>query len=145
MIKHYASGSGFFKLRFIVAGSFCLCAIFLSALSSGAGSRNRTRGASTNVPTSPGWSVVTWPNVGSNLWNFLTDAACVSASDCWALGMHRTSSNIDQTLAVHCDGSAWSIVSTPNPVSNQIELYRVTCISTANCWATGSYDAGGGV
>ena len=114
------------------------------------------------------WSVAVSPNVSSTQNNLLFGVTCVSASDCWAVGefFSTSSSTIDmlagsayQTLAVHWNGAAWSIVSTPNhypnptscTVENQLtcreqtccfqpnSLFNVTCTSAFDCWAVGQF------
>ncbi|TMC48506.1 MAG: hypothetical protein E6J20_18820 [Chloroflexi bacterium] len=80
----------------------------------------------------------------------LTGVTCVSATDCWAVGGSFSSSGavtsgtgtavagIEQTLAEHWDGSAWSIVSSPNnsPADSAL-LESVSCVSSRDCWAAG--------
>jgi hypothetical protein len=87
------------------------------------------------------WAPVPSPNVNGAALNKLMAVACVSASDCWAVG----NSSLDlsdvqntQTLIEHWDGSSWTLVSSPNPgIANG--LNGVTCVSSSECWAVGFY------
>jgi hypothetical protein len=92
------------------------------------------------------WSIVTSPNTSSTRNNYLAGVTCVSSSDCWAVGSHGDdASNISQTLTLHWDGSAWSVVASPNTSLTQDTVFNdlrsVSCTSTADCWAVGQYFA----
>src|SRR3954453_16971703 len=47
-----------------------------------------------------------------------------------------------QTLAEHWDGSAWSVVPSPNPSSGNNTLNSVAAISANDAWAVGSSSGG---
>jgi hypothetical protein len=84
------------------------------------------------------WSIVPTPNTSSRASNALFDLSCVSSSDCWAVGDIGLAPFDVQTLAEHWNGSAWSIVPTPNVgVSTFNALNGVTCVTSTDCWATG--------
>lgn len=95
------------------------------------------------------WNGETWtiepledsPTPGSD---FLYDAACVSASDCWAVGRHLPGTggagNLGRTLIHRWDGEAWSIAASPNRIPSQgNQVVSVDCAPTGDCWAVGSY------
>ncbi len=66
------------------------------------------------------WTAVATPNT-SRLNNALIDVAAVATDDIWAVGSSSTSIGPDArqfTLVEHWDGSAWSIVRSPNPQPN---------------------------
>ena len=68
---------------------------------------------------------------------------CVSASDCWAVGYYNGNS-VYQTLIEHWDGTSWAIVTSPNTLSTELNVFRgVTCVSASDCWAVGSSSIGG--
>src|SRR5207253_9542279 len=68
-----------------------------------------------------------------------TGVACASASDRGVAGSGRAGF-YDQTLIEHWNGTAWSIVTSPNTSTTQSNgLGGVTCASASNCWAVGSY------
>jgi hypothetical protein len=96
------------------------------------------------------WSVVATPNPGSdpscagNNGNILRAVSTVSTSDVWAVGTFWSCS-LFKTMALHWNGSAWSVVSTPNPNGNNFnELYDVVAVAADDVWAVGYYYPGQG-
>jgi hypothetical protein len=92
------------------------------------------------------WSIVASPSVPQTT-NFLYGVATVSANDVWAVGAYFDNATIRyHTLIEQWNGTAWSIVSSPNgntpgpksglPGSNI--LTGVTAISASDIWAVGS-------
>ena len=61
------------------------------------------------------WSVVSSPNA-NNTGNVLTSVTANSPTDIWAVGDQVAPGVEVRTLALHFDGSTWSVVPTPNPV-----------------------------
>jgi hypothetical protein len=99
------------------------------------------------TPTTAGWSVVTSPN---NLTTSENDnvytVTCASALECWAVGdEYVNGSGASQTLIEKWNGTAWSIVTSPNHGASDNSLNGVTCASTSECWAVGDYVNGSGV
>jgi hypothetical protein len=88
------------------------------------------------------WSVVPSPNSGAGD-NYLRAATALSANDVWAVGYyHNTTTNVDQTLILHGNGSGWTTVISPNAGTNaRNELYGVSAASASEAWAVGSYGA----
>ena len=85
-----------------------------------------------------GWSIIPSANANPSQLNSLDRVSCVTASDCWAVGSVGIGSCNSTTLAEHWNGSAWSIVQTPNPSSSTLNvLSGVDCVSSVDCWATG--------
>jgi hypothetical protein len=84
------------------------------------------------------WSVVASPSPNEQITD-LSSVAAVSASDVWAVGFHELSYPSDpmQTLAEHWDGTAWSIVPTPNSGLFSNSLMGVTAIASSDVWAVG--------
>lgn len=75
----------------------------------------------------------------------LNGVACLSASDCTAVGYYQTSAGFTKTLVEHWDGSAWQVVSSPNPgAAVEDKLEGVSCVSASNCTAVGYYLGGPG-
>lgn len=86
------------------------------------------------------WSIVSSPNISSATQNVLTSVACVSANDCWAVGQWNSNGGNFQTLIEHYDGSAWSLVTSPNSNGGDTDfLTGVACTSGGDCWAVGDY------
>src|SRR5207248_3737018 len=83
------------------------------------------------------WSIVTSPNGSTTRDNSLSGVTCASVSNCWAVGYYYNGSN-PQTLIEHWNGTAWSIVTSPNATQND-ELSGVSCASASDCWAVGDY------
>ena len=87
------------------------------------------------------WSAVTTPNVG-NRWNALEAVAGSSPNDVWAVGSWRHTAGLYQNLAVHWNGTQWSIVPTPNLANAENQLQAVVAIAPDDAWALGSTNDG---
>jgi hypothetical protein len=93
------------------------------------------------------WSVVPVPvpavPSGTSFANaVLSKISAVSATDIWAVGTTTAIQNVNKavtrfTLAMHYNGTAWSIVKTPN-TAEPTGLSDVTAISASNAWAVGT-------
>jgi hypothetical protein len=85
-----------------------------------------------------GWSIVPTANSSPSQLNNLFHMTCLTASNCWAVGSVGLGPVNGKTLAEHWNGSAWSIVSTPNPSASTLNAFNgVDCVSSVDCWATG--------
>ena len=85
------------------------------------------------------WTVVPAANTG---WEDSEPQAvtAVSASDIWAVGHGGlTGSFSDQSLAEHWNGTAWSVVPSPNVNSSPAFLLGVTSLGSNDVWAVGYY------
>jgi hypothetical protein len=85
------------------------------------------------------WAIVTTPNTAS-VDNRLLAVTCTSSTSCWSVGSSDTGpgTTAQRTLAEHWNGSAWSIVATPNTTNAQNVLQAVTCVAASDCWAVGT-------
>lgn len=83
------------------------------------------------------WAVIPSPSPGTGD-NFLSSVAAVNATDAWAVGEYQngTAGN-DQTLTEHWNGSAWSVVPSPNPGGEVKFLFGVTALDATHAWAAG--------
>ena len=80
----------------------------------------------------------------------LRGVSCVSSADCTAVGYSnggtlnqaQSGGTPDQTLIVHWDGSAWMPVTSPNASAGSNEFYGVSCLTSSECTAVGSYSNG---
>ncbi len=97
------------------------------------------------------WSKVKTPNPGGTAaddQSELSGVACVSSSDCWAVGeSERGHSAAELNEALRWNGRKWSKVKTPNPggtasEGHQSDLFGVTCVSASDCWAVGESQHG---
>lgn len=62
------------------------------------------------------WRLVNSPfPTANNAQNTLNGVAAFGSRDVWAVGGTLSNFSSDQTLALHWDGTAWSIVPSPNP------------------------------
>jgi hypothetical protein len=92
------------------------------------------------------WSVVPVPSsTEADMFytpsEYLYDVTCPAPSDCWAAGAHWTGT-IYRTLLDHWDGNSWTVATSPNTAVDQDNILSgVTCVSSANCWAVGSFDS----
>jgi len=88
------------------------------------------------------WSVVASPNPGTEA-NWLSGVSCVSATDCVAVGstITKASETPYKTLVEQWDGIGWSVVASPNPISNRYGGYlqAVSCSAATSCFAVGTY------
>ena len=88
------------------------------------------------------WSIVPSPNrAGSDV---LEGVSCVSASACtavgWSAALHANGHG--QTLIETWNGTAWSIVPSPNQGTTGSLLSGVSCVSAGACTAVGYYGSG---
>jgi len=86
------------------------------------------------------WSIVPSPNRPGV--SILEGVSCVSASACtavgWSAALHANGHG--QTLVETWNGTAWSIVPSPNPGPGTRDfLYGVSCVTAAFCTAVGRY------
>ena len=91
------------------------------------------------------WNRVPTPNPGGGSdgdESGLAAVRCLTASNCWAVG-HTYHNDIEKNQVLHWNGKKWSVVRTPNPGGSKpgllSQLFDVTCVSSANCWAVGDF------
>jgi hypothetical protein len=113
----------------------------VGASASGTGGYGQNLVEQYNGNASGSWSIVPSPSTSSSQGNELDGVACVSASDCWAVGGADTGTGGDvQNLVEQYNGSAWSIVGSPDTSSSQPNaLLGVACPSASDCRAVGLY------
>jgi len=80
------------------------------------------------------WRVIASPNVAGSS-NVLEAISVVSAVDIWAVGYSTDSNFNNHALALHWNGSLWSIV--PTPTVNDDILFAVDAVSGNDIWAVG--------
>lgn len=88
------------------------------------------------------WSVVAGPWRGpATEENFLLGVSCVTATACTAVGFYGDERNGKDyhALIESWNGTAWSVVPSPNPGSEGSLLTAVSCVSAAACTAVGDY------
>ncbi|HYP39629.1 MAG TPA: kelch repeat-containing protein [Chloroflexia bacterium] len=83
----------------------------------------------------PNWQTVQSPNPSTS--NRLESVAAISANDVWAVGHYFAYAQTPlHTLTMHWDGTAWTHVPSPNPVSGSY-LEDVVALASDNVWAVG--------
>jgi hypothetical protein len=81
------------------------------------------------------WISATLPAIGIDN---LQGVKAFSPSDVWAVGSVIPAGASDgRTLVMHWNGSAWSVVPSPNPDANVDILHAVDGVSTNDLWAVG--------
>lgn len=83
----------------------------------------------------PAWARMTTPNASAK--SFLYGIDGVSANDVWAVGEWADEDFLVQTLVEHWNGSAWSVVPSPNVGGGTNGLRGVTAVSPSAAWAVG--------
>jgi len=107
---------------------------------------SKARGPQPEQPCNTLWNVRGSADVVLDTNEFINRVAVVSASDVWAVGYYSYGYNFDhlRTLIKHWDGSAWTLVASPNPGSKSNFLRDVTSVASNDIWAVGSYGSVGG-
>ncbi len=114
----------------LVAAFSALAVVPLALLSAGAGHADASVCGSLNRGTGA-------PAGGGEL----TSASSVSAGQTWAVGDLSTQGSADRTLAERFNGSAWSVVASPDQGSGNDALNSVSMIPGSG-WAVGFAQAG---
>jgi hypothetical protein len=85
------------------------------------------------------WTIVASPDPSGATGSYLYGVDAVSASDVWAVGYARVSGT-DESLIEQWNGTAWTIVPSPNPAGSGLtELSSVYAVSPTDAWAVGYY------
>ena len=95
--------------------------------------------ANANALSCQGWTIISSPNHPSRN-NFLNGVAALSTRDVWAVGdAVNVNTGVGKTLTEHWNGTAWSIVASPNLgfVSTQNTLKVIAAVSPTDIWAVG--------
>jgi sugar lactone lactonase YvrE len=92
------------------------------------------------------WEEVAVPKPSGATEVRLSGVSCASATYCEATGSYVNSSGVKVTLAERWSGSKWEIQSTPSPSgATENVLVSVSCSSSSECTAAGSYKNSSGV
>jgi hypothetical protein len=85
------------------------------------------------------WSLIPSPNVEPEVDNGLAGVTVIASDDVWAVGTQRpTSLTASHTLALHWDGTAWSIVPSANTSqTSSNHLLAAAAVASDDVWATG--------
>jgi FG-GAP-like repeat len=80
------------------------------------------------------WSLVDSPNLTGP--NMLNAVSVVSPTDIWSVGNYLPGANY-RTLIQHWDGTAWSVVTSPNVGRKDNSLTDVVALGSDDIWAVG--------
>ncbi len=95
--------------------------------------------APVELPTcGPLWFSQTTPNSGTDD-NVLAGVSALTSNDVWAAGFYTDTGGVTQTLIEHWNGTAWSIVSSPNVGTSDNFLQAVSARTGSDIWAVGYY------
>jgi hypothetical protein len=88
------------------------------------------------------WNGTSWslasPPAGTSQ-SALGQVACLSTTNCFAVGHFLSPAAGGRTLIEHWDGTAWTIVTSPNPAgTTAATLSGVACASATSCFAVGT-------
>ncbi len=92
------------------------------------------------------WSITPSPNSGTYN-NILNGVSCTSSTSCVAVGYYINVGPMPPSVATLIetwDGSAWTIIPSPNPSIYEDFLYGVSCTSSTSCVAVGDQGAAEG-
>ena len=82
------------------------------------------------------WSIAHTPQPGS-VRDMLFGASALSPKNVWVVGDQEGANGKFETLVEHWDGTAWSVVPSPDPGAAGNHLYAVDAVSPSNVWAVG--------
>ena len=105
------------------------------------GSGTQRSGAQTLIEHWNGtqWQIVPSPNPSAR-YDTLYSVAAVSGHDVWAVGLDANDMGVTHTLIEHWNGAHWQVVPSPNPGSQNNELFSVAAVSARDVWAVGFID-----
>jgi hypothetical protein len=83
------------------------------------------------------WQVVNTPKLNSNDNSAFNGVAALAADNVYAVGYTPAKNGAVLTLVEHWDGSAWSVVPTPNANHTGDVLNSITANSATDIWAVG--------
>jgi hypothetical protein len=86
------------------------------------------------------WNEVPSPNVGTGD-SYLRGVTAISPTDAWAVGGYGPRTGTKQTLILHWDGAAWSVVPSPNVEGQSNRFFSIEAISANDLWAVGTYNS----
>ena len=93
-------------------------------------------------PHSAAWHIDDVPQPGPER-DLLFGTAALSDSDVWAVGEQQATDGRFGSLIEHWNGSAWQVVSSPDPGSSGNHLYGVLALAPDDVWAVGQRNDAG--
>jgi hypothetical protein len=88
----------------------------------------------------PTWSIAPSPSAPDGAPTAPSAVSCLNAADCYAVGYYQIGRSVFGWIG-HWNGSTWSRMTVPRPASTTEQYLRaLTCLSTKNCFAVGTYN-----
>ncbi len=109
-----------------------------------------TNNAGVGVTLAEGWNGTRWalqttPNPTGATDTSLSAVACLSSTECEAVGGYTNSAGVGVTLTEAWNGTKWAPQASPNPTgAGGSSLSAVACPSSTDCEAVGSYENSSG-
>jgi hypothetical protein len=92
------------------------------------------------------WSISPSLNPSGGLFDSFNGGVAIAPGDVWAVGAtYNGNTGLYQTLAEHWNGSAWTVVPTPNVSGVNNQFYAVAADGTNDVWAVGIYRVAPGI
>jgi hypothetical protein len=98
--------------------------------------------AAASAATCQAWTGLQPPSPGTQQ-NEFNGVTVLSPCDAWAVGSDEDSGGLEQTLIEHWDGTAWTVVPSPNVAGFSNVLGAVRAVSPTDVWAVGDISATG--
>jgi hypothetical protein len=118
----------------VLATTLATAALLVTAGAAG------TRAARAQAPPCQSWTSTLPPSPGAGDNQFFGVTA-LSACNVWAVGAYRAAATGPLlSLAEHWNGTAWTVVPTPDPGTSTNFLRAVSAFSASNIWAVGHAD-----
>ncbi len=116
-------------------GASCLSRTACTVVGTAAGGQSLKALAESHTPTT--WSLQPMTSLA---FSKLDGVSCTSGRACTAVGTYTTGGGLQATLAERWNGTRWIRQSTPAPIGTSTShLKAVSCTSTSDCTAAGSY------
>ncbi|HKP52938.1 MAG TPA: dockerin type I domain-containing protein [Chloroflexia bacterium] len=85
------------------------------------------------------WQIVPAPYAQEASEEQLQAVSSLPSGDAWTAGFYKTGAGVERTLLMRWNGSAWSVVTSPNVGTGNTQLRSVVAISANDAWAVGQY------
>jgi hypothetical protein len=86
------------------------------------------------------WSMIPVPIPASLSNTTLRKVAVLATDDVWAVGYAYNLGPGSVTFITHWDGTAWSVIPSPNPGVDRNELWGISAIAPDDIWAVGLFE-----
>jgi hypothetical protein len=120
-------------------GVSCVTAKFCLAVGGRPVSRRSAGGSVVERWNGQAWSAVAVPKPASGHAASLQSVTCTSTRNCIAAGYYIAPGGTLTGLALHWNGTKWSVTPVPVPRGRPFsQLYGATCVRATDCWAVGN-------